>query len=185
MIQATQMRVGMIIRYKHSLCRVSSLFHQALSRKAGKVVAKLKNLETGSNVEVRFRSDEKVEPIRIEGHEMEYLYSSGHEHCFMRTDNYEQLLLSDKMVEDIKNYLLPNAKYTIEFYEDKPIGIQPPRTLDLKVVETEPNLKGATASASMKPAALETGLVVDVPQFISVGDVVRVDTSENKYLERA
>ena len=185
MIPATQMRVCMIIRYKGSLCRVSSLLHQALGRKAGKVVAKLKNLETGSNVEVRFRSEEKVEPVRIEGHEMEYLYSSGHEHCFMRTDNYEQLTLSDEMVEDIKNYLLPNAKYTIEFYEDKPIGIQPTRTLDLKVVETEPSLKGATASASMKPATLETGLVVDVPQFIAVGDVVRIDTSENRYLERA
>jgi len=185
MIPATQMRVGMIIRHKGSLCRVSSLFHQALSRKAGKVAAKLKNLETGSNVECRFRSDEKVEPVRIEGHEMEYLYSSGHEHCFMRTDNYEQLTLSDEMVEDIKNYLLPNAKYTIEFYEDKPMGIQPPRTLDLKVIETEPNLKGATASASMKPATLETGLVVDVPQFIALGDVIRIDTSENKYLERA
>lgn len=184
MIPATQMRVGMIIRYKGSLCRVSSLLHQALGRKAGKVAAKLKNLQTGANVECRFRSDEKVEPARIEGHEMEYLYSSGNEHCFMRTDNYEQLTLSDNMVEDIKNYLLPNARYTIEFYEDRPIGILTPRTLDLKVVETEPSLKGATASASMKRATLETGLVVDVPQFIAVDDVIRIDTSENKYLSR-
>ena len=185
MIPANQMRVGMIIRHKAALFRVTRIYHQALARGSGKVVTKLKNILTGANLENRFRSDEKVEPVRIEGHEMEYLYSSGKEHCFMRIDNYEQLTLPEEMVEDIKVYLLPNAHYSIEFHEGEPIGIQPPRTLDLKVVETEPHLKGATASASMKPATLETGLVVGVPPFIEEGDVVRIDTSENKYIERA
>jgi len=184
MIPATQMRIGMIINHKGSLCRVTSVLRQAVGRGPGKVVTKLKNLMTGSNVEHRFRSDEKVETVRIESQEMEYLYVTGEEYFFMNTENYEQISLNEDKVSDIKQYLLPNAKFSIEFQGDNPIGIMPPRTLDLKVIETEPGLKGATASASMKPATLETGLVVGVPQFVEVGTVIRVDTSENKYLER-
>lgn len=184
MIPATQLRVGMIISHKGSLCRVTYMLRQAVGRGSGKVVTKLKNLQTGSNVEHRFRSDEKIETVRIESLEMEYLYVSGAEYFFMNTENYEQISLNEEKVEDIKQYLLPNAKFTIEFEGENPIGIVPPRTLDLKVIETEPSLKGATASASMKPATLETGLVVGVPQFVEVGTVIRVDTTENKYLER-
>ncbi|MCH7782507.1 elongation factor P [candidate division KSB1 bacterium] len=184
MISAAQMRVGMIINYNGSLCRVTSLLRQAVGRGSGKVVTKLKNLQTGSNVEHRFRSDEKVEPVRIESLVMEYLYTSSAEYVFMNTENYEQISLNEEMVQDIKDYLLPNAKYTIEFNGENPIGILPPRTLDLKIVETEPGIKGATASASMKPATLETGLVVGVPPFVEVGTVIRIDTSEKKYLER-
>lgn len=184
MINASQMRVGMIIEYKGSLCRVVSLSRHVVGRGSARVVTKLKNLQTGSNVDCRFRSDEKVEPVRIESREMEYLYSSGTEHCFMHTDTYDQILLPDTMISDIKVYLFPNAKYNVEFNGDEPIGIAPPRTLDLKIVETEPNLKGATASSSLKPATLETGLVVGVPAFIETGAKIRIDTSENKYLER-
>jgi len=184
MIPATQLKVGMTIRFKGDFYRVVSLLHQAIGRGSGKVAAKLKNLNTGTNIENRFRSTEQVEPVRIETHELEYLYESAQEYYFMRTDNYDQIALQEDMIEDIKAYLIPNIKYAIDFFEEKPIGIQPPRTLDLKVIETEPNIKGATAAASPKPATLETGLVVSVPPFIAEGEIIRIDTVEKKYIER-
>ncbi len=185
MIPATQLKVGMIIKFKNSMYRINTILHQAMGRGAGKVVAKMKDIKTGANIEQRFRSTESLEPVRIDGHEMEYLYSSGAEYCFMYADTYEQIMLNAELIDDIRAYLLPNAKYSVDFYEENPIGIQPPRTLELKVIETDPSIKGATASASMKPARLETGLVVGVPPFIEIGDVIKVDTREKKYLERA
>jgi len=185
MIPATQMKTGMIINYKGEFCRVVSLLHQAIGRGSGKVVTKLKNLKSGANVEIRFRSVEQVEPIRIETRELEFLYESGAEFWFMRTDNYEQVLLTEEMVEDIRLFLMPNEKYPIDFYEDKPISIDAPRTLVLEVIETEPGLKGATAAAQLKPATLETGLIINVPAFVEAGTKIRIDTVEKKYIERA
>lgn len=184
MIPATQMKIGMVIRFKNNFHRVVSLSRQALGRGSGKVVAKLKNLNTGANIENRFRSVEQVEPIRIETRELEYLYESGNVYTFMRTDDFEQIELSEELIEDIKLYLLPNAKYPIDFYDEKPIGIQPPRTMELKVIEADPNIKGATAASSLKPAKLETGLVVGIPGFVEIGETIKVDTTENKYIER-
>ncbi len=184
MIPATQLRVGMIIKYKDGMFRVNSMLRQAMGRGAGKVVVKMKNIKSGANVEQRFRSTETLEPVRIEAHDLEYLYSSGTEHCFMYTDTYEQINLNDDLLSEIKEFLLENVKYTVDFYEGNPIGILPPRTMELKVVETEPVLKGATASSSMKPARLETGLVVGVPPFIEAGTVIKIDTSDKKYVER-
>jgi len=185
MIVGTQIRVGMIIKYRDGLCRVVSMQHQHLGRGASKVIAKLKNIQTGAQAEYKFRSDERIEQVRIDEKELEYLYSSGTEHCFMHTDTFEQELFSEEMVENIKLYLKPNIRYIVEYFGDKPLGIRPPRTMDLKVVATDPNLRGATVSASMKPATLETGLVISVPPFIEIGEVVRFDTDDNKYLERA
>lgn len=185
MIPASQMKTGMIIRYKNEFCKITSLLHQAIGRGSGKVVAKLKNLNSGSNVEVRFRSVEQVEPIRIETHELEFLYQSDQEFWFMRTDNYEQIMLTESMVEDVVPYLMPNLQYPIDFFEDKPISIQPPRTIVMEVVETEPGLKGATAAAQLKPAKLETGLNINIPSFIETGTKIKIDTTENKYIERA
>jgi len=184
MIPTTQMRLGMIINHKGNFCRVTSLMHQAIGRGTGKVVVKLKNLDSGSNIEVRFRSSEQVEQVRIETHELEYLYQSGGEYYFMRTDNYEQIMLPEDMIEDIKLYLIPNILYPIDFYEEKPINIQPPRTMEMKVIETDPNIKGATAAAQNKPATLETGLVINIPPFIEAGTKIKIDTQENKYIER-
>ncbi|MFC1557636.1 elongation factor P [candidate division KSB1 bacterium] len=185
MIPANQMKVGMIINFRDNFCQVTSLLHQAIGRGGGKVVAKLKNLSTGANVEHKFRSSESVEPVRIETHELEFLYESGAEYYFMRTDNYEQIMFTEEMVKDIKLYLIPNEKYPIDFFEEKPISIQPPRTLVMEVKETEPGLKGATAAAQLKPATLETGLVVNIPAFIESGTKIKIDTTENKYIERA
>jgi elongation factor P len=184
MIVGTQIRVGMIIKYRDALCKVVSMQHQHLGRGASKIVVKLKNIQTGAQVEYKFRSDERVEQVRIDEHELEYLYTAGGEYCFMHTDTYEQEIFPDEIVEDIKLYLMPNVKYIAEYFGDKLLGIRPPRTMDLKVIATEPNLRGATVSSSMKPATLETGLVIDVPPFVEIGEVIRFDTGDNKYLER-
>jgi len=115
---------------------------------------------------------------------MQYLYAEGDLHTFMDTENYEQMTLSAEDIGDLLPFLLPNHLVEVELYEDKPVGISPPSTVDLEVVDTEPSMKGATASASYKPAKLETGVTIQVPPFVQIGDKVRVDPAEGTYLER-
>ncbi|MCH8933728.1 MAG: elongation factor P, partial [Nitrospinae bacterium] len=142
------------------------------------------NLKNGTQTEVKFRADEDIERVTLEQAEMEYLYSDASGYCFMNSETYEQMFIDDEIIGDAKQFLLPNTKVKIEFHEDKPIGLELPETVDLTVEETEPQMKGATASGSGKPATLETGLVVTVPQFVDVGEKVRVSTSSGDYLER-
>lgn len=185
MIAATQLRVGMTILYNNDPFRVVAVQHITPGNWRGMVQTKLKNLKTGSSVENRFRSEDKVEKAHLEQHEMEYLYNDGTDYFFMNSENYEQTSLSAEILGDNVYFLTPNAKLMVEYYEGQPVGIEPPKVVELKVVDTSPNLKGATASASQKPATLETGLVVNVPAFIEVGEMIRIDTEGPKYLERA
>ncbi len=185
MIPATQLKVGMTVIYKGELHRVISTHHVTTGRGMGMVQARLKNLRTDTNVENRFRSDERLEKAHLETMEMEYLYSTGDEHYFMNTENYEQMTLSTEMLGDNVKYLLPNVRFTVEVHDNCPVGAVPPKVVEMKIVETAPNLKGATATSSPKPAVLETGLVVNVPPFIEEGETIRVDTVEGKYIERA
>jgi elongation factor P len=185
MIQATQLRSGMAILHEGNLCRVLSVQHITPGNWRGMVQAKLRNLKSGNSFEYRFRSEDRVEKADLEEHEMEFLYASGDEFHFMNTDTYDQVAITREDLGQAVDYLVPNTKVMVEFYEHRPVGVELPITVDLKVVETQPGMKGATASNSGKPAILETGLQVSVPQFIDVGDVVRVDTAEGKYLERA
>ena len=128
---------------------------------------------------------EQVERAALEQAEMEYLYNDPSGYCFMNCKTYDQVFLEENLVGTVKNFLLPNHKVQVEFYEGKSIGITMPEAVELKVVETEPRLKGATVSGSPKPATLETGYVVNVPQFIDVGEVNKVSTTSGEYLERA
>ena len=185
MIQATQLRSGMAILHEGNLCRVLSVQHITPGNWRGMVQAKLRNLKSGNSFEYRFRSEDRVEKADLEEHEMEFLYASGDEYHFMNTDTYDQVAITREDLGQAVDYLVPNTKVLVEFYEHRPVGVELPITVDLKVVETQPGMKGATASNSGKPAVLETGLQVSVPQFIDVGDVVRIDTAEGKYLERA
>lgn len=185
MIQATQIRPGMVIVLDGNLYRVLSVHHVTPGNWRGMVQSKLRNLKTGSNYEHRFRSEDRVEQGTLEQHEMEYLYSSGEEYVFMNTETFDQVHLGLDVLGDAVYYLTPNCRLQIDFYEGNPMAIELPLTVDLKVVETEPGLKGATVTNQLKPAKLETGLVVQVPAFIGVGEVIRVDTSDGKYLERA
>jgi elongation factor P len=145
---------------------------------------KLKNLKTGLGTEYKFRSEDRVEQATLESRAMQYLYADGDLHMFMDTESFEQISLTPEEIGNFLGYLLPNQIVEIELFEDKPVGMSPPSTVELEVRDTEPTLKGATASASYKPAKLETGVTIQVPPFIQVGDRVRVDPVEGKYLER-
>jgi elongation factor P len=185
MIVATQLRVGMTILFNNEPHTVVAKQHVTPGKGRGMIQTKLKNLKTGASFENRFRSDEKIERARLEQHEMEYLYNDADGYHFMNSSTYEQMRLSNEILGDNVHFLVPNIKFMIEFYEGTPVGVEPPKVVELKVVETAPNLKGATATSSPKPATLETGLVINVPPFIEEGQVIRVDTEELKYLERA
>jgi elongation factor P len=185
MISATQLRVGMTILYNGEPYRVLSVQHLTPGNWRGMVHTKLRSLKTGSSCENRFRSDDKIERAVLEQHEMEYLYSDGESFHFMNSETFEQTALTAEALGDNVSFLVPNIKFIIEYYDDAPVGVEPPKVVELKVTETAPNIRRATAAASPKPATLETGLVINVPGFIEEGEVVRVDTSECKYLERA
>jgi len=185
MIPATQLRSGMAILHEGNLCRVLSVQRITPGNWRGMVQTKLRNLKTGNSFEYRFRSEDRVEKADLEEHEMEFLYASGEDYHFMNTETYEQVAITREDLGDAVRYLVPNTRVMVEFYEHRPVGVELPVTVDLRVVETAPGMKGATASNSGKPAILETGLQVMVPQFIDVGELVRVDTAEGKYLERA
>src|SRR5437773_4172447 len=127
---------------------------------------------------------DRVERAVLDEREMEYLYKDGTDHYFMDTENYEQIHFSEEVLGDAVNYLVANSKIKVEFYDGKALGVELPTTIDLRVVETEPGMPSATVSNVLKPAKLETGLVVGVPHFVQEGDVIRVDTTEGKYIER-
>ncbi len=185
MINATQIRRGMIILLEGQLYRVLEAVHITPGRWKAMVQTKLRSLKEGTLLNHRFRSEDRVEQAYLEEVEMEFLYKAGDEAIFMNLENYEQIRLSPEIIGDGINYLVSNIVFKIELYEGKPVAVEPPLTVDLKVVKTEPFLKGATQSASYKPAVLETGLTVSVPPFINEGDVIRIDTREDKYIERA
>jgi elongation factor P len=174
----------MIIIHEGDLFRITAVKHLTPGNKRGFMQTKMKNLKTGVGTEYKFRSEDRVEHATLHARQMQYLYAEGDLHTFMDTENYEQLTLTDEDVGELLSFLLPNEVVEIEFYDGKPIGVSPPSTVDLRVVDTEPSLKGATASASYKPAKLETGVTIQVPPFIQIGDKVRVDPSEGTYLER-
>ncbi len=184
MKQATQLRVGMMIVHQGELCRVMKVQHITPGNKRGLVQTKLRNMSSGNSFEHRFSSTDRVERAELEQHEMEFLYASGDDFHFMNTETYEQMAIRRDDLEGVVDYLVPNTRVMVEFHESRPVGIDLPATVDLKVVDTPPGMRGATATGSGKPATLETGLQVQVPQFIEVGETVRIDTAEGKYLER-
>jgi len=183
-MQAVQLRKGMIIDLDGQLLRVHDFQHVTPGKGQAVVQTRLRNLRSGAMIDRRFRSQESVERVQLEYRTMEYLYQEGDSYVFMDAETYEQVHLSADSIQDALPYLIPNLSLEVDFYEGAPVGIEMPGTVDLEVVDTEPALKGATASGSGKPATLETGLVVGVPQFVNVGDKVRVDTSTGDYLTR-
>src|SRR5581483_2904468 len=185
MIQATQMRPGMVIVFNKELFSIFSVNHRTPGNLRGFVQARMRNLRSGSMIEHRFSSEDRVERASLDEQEMEYLYDDGEYFYFMNTESYEQMHLMKDLLGDAVNFLIPNLRVAVEFYEGKPISVELPPSVDLTVVETEPGLKGATVSNVTKPAKTETGLVVQVPPFINEGEKIRVSTSESAYLERA
>lgn len=184
MINATQIRKGIVIQIEGELYKVLETTHVTPGKGQALMQTKLRKLYDGSLRDYRFRSKDRVKQAYLETIEMEYLYQDGQDYVFMNTKTYEQIKLSEKVLEDSVNYLIPNVLFTIEMFENRPVSVNPPMTIKLKVTKTEPFLKGATQSASNKPATLETGITINVPQFIKKDDILLIDTRENKYLER-
>jgi elongation factor P len=148
------------------------------------VQARLRNLLTGNSFEFRFRSNDTLERIVLDQQKMEYLYSDGSHHHFMNQENYEQDSLTEEELRDAAQWLKPGLKIEVEFYDATPIGVTLPASMDLTVTRTDPQMKGATASNSNKPATLENGVTVSVPPFIAEGEKIRVNPAEAKYMER-
>lgn len=174
----------MIIKEGTNLFRVTSVLHVTPGNWRGFVQTKLRNISTGVAHEKRFSSEDKVEKATLELKNFEYLYEHEGDFFFMDLQNHEQISMNQSQMDDLNLYLMPNQSVPIIFYEGKVLGIELPSSVSLRVESTVPGLKTATVTASTKPATLETGLVVQVPQFINAGDIIRIDTSSNAYIER-
>ncbi len=184
-IPATQLRPGMIIKHNNDLHAVFSVEHRTPGNLRAFIQAKLRNIRTGAMFEYRFRSGDAIDKVTVDETEMEFLYSEGENYYFMNTEDYEQTYLGKDILGDAVDYLIPNLKIKVEFYDGKAVGIELPQTIEMTVVETEPGLKSASATNVTKAAKTETGLVVQVPPFINEGEKIKVDTSEGAYLSRA
>ena len=185
MISSTQMRPGMVIKFNNDLFSIFSVNHRTPGNLRGFVQAKMRNLRSGTMIEHRFSSEDRVERAMLDEQEMEYLYDDGEYYYFMNTENYEQMHLMKDILGDAVSYLIPQLRVKVEFFEGKAISVELPPTVDMTVVETEPGMKGASVSNVTKPAKVETGLVVQVPPFIIEGEKIRVSTAEGTYQERA
>ena len=184
-IQATRIRKGMLLQLGQHLFRVLDFQHVTPGKGPGFVRAKFRNIRNSTLSDQKFRSEDLLERVILDSREMQYLYQDGDNYCFMDTETFDQVPISKGTLGDSVNYLRPEMTIHVEFYESEPVGIELPQAMDLKVVDTVPGIKGATASAQVKPATLETGLVVQVPPFINTGDMVRVNTETGEYLSRA
>jgi elongation factor P len=183
-IQATRLRKGMLVKFGNDLFRVLDLQHVTPGNLRGFVRARFRNIRNGTLSDQKLRSEDSIERAVLEEREMQYMYRDGDSFHFMDTETYDQLHIDSEVLGEAASFLVPEATIKVEFYGSEPVGIELPLTVDLKVTDTVPGIKGATASAQVKPATLETGLVVQVPPFIDVDDVVRVNTETGEYLKK-
>ena len=175
----------MLVKVGADLFRVLDLQHVTPGNLRGFVRVKFRNIRNGSLSDQKLRSEDSIERATLDEREMQYLYKDGDSFHFMDTSTYEQLHIPQEALGDSVSYIVPEATIKVEFYGAEPVGIELPPTVDLTVEDTAPGIKGATASAQVKPARLETGLVVQVPPFVNTGDRVRVSTETGEYLSRA
>ncbi len=184
MLRATQLRPGMVIKHNGDLYSVFSVDHRTPGNKRGSMQTKMRNLRNGAMMDYRFRAEESVERAIVDEVEYQYLYSDSGGYHFMNIETYEQIHLTKDVLGDAVDYLTPDIHLMVEFYDGKAIGVALPDTIDMTVQDTEPGIQKATASSVMKPATMETGLVVQVPPFINTGDRIKVDTTEARYIQR-
>jgi elongation factor P len=184
-VQATRLRKGNLIKMGADLYRVLELHHLTPGNKRGHVLSKLRDIRSGRLLDHKFRSEDDVERAILDEREMQFLYREGDMFNFMDTSTYEQVQLSREVLGESANFLLAEMLINVEFFDTEPVGIHLPLTVDLKVTDTVPGIKGATAAAQVKPATLDTGLVVTVPAFINNGDVIHVNTENGEYQSRA
>jgi elongation factor P len=184
MINATELRKGVIIELEDKLYQVVDYQHVKMKRTALAKV-KLRDINAGHTMERSFQSDERLIRARLDSRQMQYLYNDGELYYFMDEENYEQTPLNASQLADTLSYLKEGNSVEVSSYKGQIIGVALPITVELEVTETEPGFKGDTATAGTKPAKLETGLTIQVPLFISEGDVIKVDTRTGTYLERS
>jgi len=185
-VSAVEIRAGNLLEWDKRVWRVLKSYHVHVGGRGGAYMqVEMKDVETGTKTNNRFRTDEKVERAYVENREMEYLYNDGSSFVFMDKNTYEQLSLSAEFLEGQAGYLLPNTEVKVNFYNERPIGLDLPSSVVLTVVETEPNVKSATVTTTYKPAKMETGITVMVPPFISEGEKIKVSTDSGEYMERA
>ncbi len=185
MISSNDFRPGVTIEIDGMVWQVVEFQHVKPGKGAAFVRAKLKNLQTGSVVERTFNAGEKVPNAQVERKPMQYLYGEDGSYYFMDVETYDQIMLTKEQLGNALNFIKEEMEITVLFFNGTVIGVDIPNSVELKVVETEPGIRGDTATGGVKPAKLETGYVVKVPLFINEGDVLRIDTRSGAYLERA
>lgn len=184
MINVGEIRKGIMIELDGQLYQIVDFQHIKMGRGSAQVRLKLRNVKTGGLVDKSFQATEKFQRVRLDHRTVQFLYSDDDQFHFMDTESFDQLTLSRELLDDAVNYLKENTNLELLSYNDQPIGVEMPITVDLRVVRTEPGFKGDTATGGTKPATLETSLVVQVPLFVNEGETIRVDTRSATYLER-
>ena len=185
-VLATEIRAGNLIEWEKRVWRVLKSYHVHVGGRGGAFMQiEMKDIESGTKRNERIRTEDKIERAIVESREMQYLYNDGDSYVFMDKESFEQLPLSAEFLEGQAGYLIPNVDVQVNFHNERPIGVQLPPSVTLTVVDTEPNLKGATATGSFKPAKVDTGLTVMVPQFVTGGVKIKVNTDTGEYIERA
>jgi len=184
MASTADFKNGLIIQHKNNLWKIIDFLHVKPGKGGAFVRSKLKNIRTGQVVDETFRAGEKILVIRVEAREFTYLYKDGNSYVFMDQESFEQIHLSNTQVKDVLDFLLENTITTIAFNGDEPIEVRIPQHMNIKVAETDPGEKGNTAQGGSKPALLETGISIQVPLFVQIGDTIRVDTKDKRYIER-
>ncbi|WP_042346014.1 elongation factor P [Bacillus massiliigorillae] len=184
MISVNDFKTGLTIEVDNAIWQVMDFQHVKPGKGAAFVRSKLRNLRTGAIQEKTFRAGEKVAKARIENRKMQYLYASGDQHVFMDNESYDQIELSETQIERELKFLKENMEVYIMMFGTETIGVELPNTVTLEVTETEPGIKGDTASGGTKPATVETGLIVQVPFFVNEGDKLIINTTDGSYVSR-
>ena len=184
MATTADIRTGLIIEHKGNRMKIVSFLHVKPGKGGAFVRTKLKNIMTGQVIDETFRSGEKINPIRIETHQMQFLYSQENSYVFMNTENYNQVEILDNLISDEIKYIKEGSNVDVSFIDDEVIGINLPLFVNLKVVKSDPGIKGNTATGATKPVTLETGYILNVPLFINENDVLKIDSRTGEYVER-
>ena len=184
MTSTSDFRNGFVFNHKGGLWKIVEFLHVKPGKGPAFVRTKIKNIRTGQVVDETFRAGEKVEEVRVEAKTLTYQYGDDHHYYFMDNATYDQVALSADQLGDAVDFLTENLEVTIAFHGDDPVEIRVPQHLNMKIVKTDPGVKGDTATGGSKPATLETGVVVQVPLFVDEGETIRIDTRERRYIER-
>ena len=184
MATTADIKNGLVINFNGDLVKVIEFQHIKLGRGGARVWTKFKKIRTGQVIENTFRSGEKIDIVRLEAVEMQFLYRDGSDYVLMNTETFEQITVPEEIFKDAAQFIKENELVKVTFFDGKPIDVEVPIFVNLKVVKTEPGMKGDTVTGASKPAVLETGYTVQVPLFINAGNIIRIDTRSGQYCER-